>query len=81
MPVLQLLKRLFGLKDTGMVWFAFLVSLVLGAFVCLVLGQVSLTELLTEPLVLFGSGSVVFSVATVVYRTLKERLGLEEKKK
>lgn len=73
-PLLQLLKRLFRLSGPAMVWFTFFVSILLAVAVTLFTGDVSLADVLSEPLTVFGGGGVVMSVATVVYRTLKEKL-------
>lgn len=73
-PILQLLKRYLKLSGTPMVWIAFIASLFLATLALLLTGKATLPELLKDPFTFFGSGGLVMSLATVIYRTLKEKL-------
>lgn len=74
-PLLQLVKRYTHLQGAPMIWLAFLVSLFTGGLASVWTGAET-WAVFADPLKLFGSGSVVFAVAQVVYRTLKEKLAL-----
>ena len=75
-PLLQLVKRYFKLANVPMVWIAWIFSLLLAAMTLIILGKLTLAELLADPFLLFGSGGIVMSLATIIYRTLKEKLSL-----
>lgn len=75
-PLLQLVKRLFKLSGVPMIWATFILSIVIAVLTLALLGKASLTELISDPFKLFGSGGIVMSLATVVYRTLKDKVSL-----
>ncbi|MEN3051316.1 MAG: hypothetical protein ABC596_05840 [Candidatus Methanosuratincola petrocarbonis] len=75
-PLLQVLKHYLRISGTPMCWVTMLVALIIGGLACLLTGEVSFAELLHDPLLLFGSGGIVAAMATAIYRTLKEKLGL-----
>lgn len=75
-PLLQLIKRYFKLSNVPMVWITWIFSLLLAALTLVFLGKLTVAQLLADPFLFFGSGGIVMSLATVIYRTLKEKLSL-----
>ena len=75
-PLLQLIKRYFKLSNVPMVWIAWIVSLLLSAITLLLLNKITITQLLADPFLFFGGGGIVMSLATVIYRSLKEKLSI-----
>jgi hypothetical protein len=81
-PALQLLKKWIpGLKGAPMLWTAFLGSWVTALIAILATGGVNaVTALFSNPLEMFKESSVVMTVATVVYQSVKDRLQLNPPK-
>jgi|YelNatPaOPRAMG01_1025707.scaffolds.fasta_scaffold45828_3 hypothetical protein len=81
-PALQLLKKWIpGLKGAPMLWTAFLGSWVTALIAVLATGGVgAFTALLSDPLEMFKESSVVMTVATVVYQSVKDRLQINQPK-
>ena len=77
-PILQVLKRYLKLSDTPMAWAATVFAIIIGASAALLTGQVTLSDLLANPFLLFGAGGIVQLFAQPAYRTIKEKLGLGE---
>jgi len=79
-PALQLLKKWIpGLKGAPMLWTAFLGSWVTAMIAVLATGGVNaVTGLFSDPLEMFKDSSVVMTVATVVYQSVKDRLKLNQ---
>lgn len=74
-PVLQLIKKWTGLKDVPMAWLSFIFSMIVAIGVCLLTGTVKAQEL--TPGLVFQASGVVFTTATLVYRSLKEKLNIK----
>lgn len=73
-PLLQLLKRYTKLSGVPMVWIAFLSSMVIAVVTLVILGKAA--GLFSDPFTFFGSSGIVMTLATLVYRSIKEKLNL-----
>ena len=73
-PLLQVLKRYMHIEGAPMFWVALFFSWAVAILVVIATGQMSPTEVLSDPGVLFGSGGIVVTIAQAVYRSIKEKL-------
>ena len=75
-PIIQVFKRYLHISGTPMAWITILLSIVIASITSLLAGEVTLSGLLADPLLFFGGGGVVMGVATVVYQSIKDKMGL-----
>ncbi len=75
-PILQVLKRYLSLSGPPMMWFTAIVCVIIGGLATTLTGQATFGQLFADPFLLIGSGGIVGTVATAVYRTVSEKLGL-----
>lgn len=76
-PLLQVLKKYLRLQGAPLLWVTFFLSLFLSGLVCIMTGKETVA-VFSDPLKLFGNGSIIFGISQVVYRSLKERLNLKQ---
>lgn len=75
LAVLQGIKRVLGIAGKTMEWFAFVFCFGVGIAIALVTG-IATGEQLASPFYLFGSGSAVFAITRIIYRTVADKLKL-----
>lgn len=82
-PILQVIKRYTNLTGVPMAWASFILCLIAGAFVAFATGKVTWDVAVTNPAAFFAklgeAGGTVFAIATVMYKTIKDRMGLSAK--
>ena len=72
----QLFKRYTHLNGTPMAWMTMLISLIIATIATLLVGDVTLSGLLGDPMLFYGGGGVVMTVATLVYQSIKDKMDL-----
>ena len=76
MPLIQVIKHYTHLSGTPMVIITVFLSAIIATIATLLVGDVTLSELLSNPLLFYGGGGIVMTIATVVYQSLKEKMNL-----
>ena len=76
-PLVQLLKKLLpeSITKAFMTYIAYAAAFITALIVFAATG--GLSTLLSTPWVVLGEGSAVFAIMTIIYNTLKERMGLK----
>ncbi len=77
-PVCQLVKKVFRLEGTAMLWAAVLISFGLAIVVSLLTaGTAGIAALIANPTMLLTGTGLIFGTAQVLFRSVKEKMGLQ----
>jgi hypothetical protein len=75
-PVLQFVQRIWKLSGVGMLWASVLASLAVSIAISIFTKDGGFGALLTNPIQILTGTGTIFATANILYRTLRDKLGL-----